>query len=409
MKSSAFGALIITGGGWPGAYDIVRALGREGVCCAVASSQEDEIAFSSRYVRRRLALPSFIPSNFDTMANLLINFAMDFDDPPVLFYVGDSELHFVSRFADQLRPYYRFLLPPDDVLRDVCDKGLFPGLAARYELPIPSTRRFATIDELQLSMASIELPCIVKPVFNRDWFGENKPVQRGFGSYKEALRKFETKEDLARFCVELPYRTTPLIVQRYIEGAESSVVSFNGYFDKNSDCLGHLTGREIRTNPPINGESACSETIVDDTLALRSIEYLQRMNFRGIVKIDYKWDATDQAFTIMEIEPHYQFWALLGSYAGVNLAYIAYRSQRGEPVQPSYSSAAGEQMLYLKHDLIAYLRGYRKTGQWPARAYLKTLFRKQHYRVLDPRDPLPFVSSCSGFVRKIVRRTFSHG
>src|SRR5438034_11674301 len=55
-------AVIISGGGWPGAYDIVRALGVAGVASIVASSQRDDIAFAARYVRERVVLPPLSPA-----------------------------------------------------------------------------------------------------------------------------------------------------------------------------------------------------------------------------------------------------------------------------------------------------------------------------------------------------------
>ncbi|MFI5251922.1 MAG: hypothetical protein ACHQQQ_05745 [Bacteroidota bacterium] len=395
-------ALVLSGGGWPGAYDIVRALGREGIRSVVASSQTDEIAFSSRYTLSTIKLPPFMVSHYNEILAFLTEFGSQCSDKPVLYYVGDSELDFVSHHEELLNKHFRFLLPSRDILENVIDKGLFVDLAKHYDLPIPRTRNFADIDDLKGALDTIALPCIVKPVHNIDWFMRSHLTPSKIGSYKEALRRFNSRDELRRFCSELPSRTSRLIVQSYIEGGEESVVCFNGYFDDESQCLGYLTGREIRTNPPINGESAYSETTDDAELSRLSIEYLQRLKFHGIVKIDYKWDAITKRFIMIEIEPHYQFWHLLGAYGGVNLPYIAYCHQRGERVENGVRCNKGERMLYFKHDFAAYIRFYRKMKGWTFVAYVKTLFRRQHYRVFDTKDPLPFIRSVVGFLFKTI-------
>ena len=393
-------AFVISGGGWPGAYDIVRALGRENISCVVASSQKNEIAFSSRYVKRKIILPPFQPSHFDEILEILIRSSLPCTGRPVLYYVGDIELEFVFHYKDRLLSAFRFLLPPDDVLTGVCNKGLFPQLAMRFGLPIPATIVFATIEDLAASVESIRFPCIVKPVLNRDWFGKNNLDRQKIGSYKKALKRFGSKDELAAFCSVMPYRSSQLVVQSYIDGNEESVVNFNGYFDEKSNCLGYFTGREIRTNPPINGESAYSELYDEDAIARLSIESLRRLRFRGIVKIDYKWDSVEKDFKMIEIEPHYQFWHLLGSYAGINLAWIAFCHQRGESHPPTGRIKTNERMLYLRQDIAAYINEYRKTERWPLVQYVASIFRKQHYRVFDPLDPYTFLKSTMGFLKR---------
>ncbi|HEV8539335.1 MAG TPA: hypothetical protein VGR15_10510, partial [Bacteroidota bacterium] len=283
-------ALILSGGGWPGAYDIVRALGRAGIDAIVASSQPDDIAFYSRYTCGRIHLPRFESTNHAEILSLLIEIASATREKPVLFYTGDSELEFMRRYREELSLYYRFLLPPRNILEELTDKSLFYDMARSYDLPVPFTRKFANAAELQEEIETVPFPCIVKPPLNRDWFWRTLEERRQFGCYKSALRRFDSRQDLLKFCTALPDRASGFLVQSYIESDDRGTVCFNGYFDDNSQCLGHVIGQDIRTNPPETGESAYSRTVHDEGLAKLSIEYLQRLQFRGIVKIDYKWD-----------------------------------------------------------------------------------------------------------------------
>src|SRR2546426_228868 len=101
-------AVILSGGGWPGAYDIVRALGRAGVKSIVVSSQPDDIAFHSRYVDGRINLPEFQPCHYEKIGDALEAIGTSEGGRPVLFYVGDAEVPFVHQF----RPHKKALASP---------------------------------------------------------------------------------------------------------------------------------------------------------------------------------------------------------------------------------------------------------------------------------------------------------
>jgi predicted ATP-grasp superfamily ATP-dependent carboligase len=403
-NSHAHTAVIVSGGGWPGAYDIVRSLGLAGVPTAVASSQRDDIAFYSRYVGARIPLPDFRPPNYERILESLLEFGSRQDEKPVLFFVGDSEVAFLHRYRRELGSRFRFLLPREELMTPLLNKALFYAFACKEGLPVPEAETFADASDLQRRIDRLRVPCIVKPAFNQDWFWETPEECDRFPSYKHALRRFDSKETLLEFCRALPPRASGFVVQSYIDGRDEAITSFHGYFDERSNCLGYFLGREVRTNPPRTGDSAYSQTFRHPELARLSIEYLQRIGLQGIVKIDYKMDGESKEFKIMEIEPHYQFWHLLGAYAGVNLPLLAYRHLRQEQVTLYRGYEDDLRMLYFVHDLSAFWRGYRKTKEWTLRTYLQSYARKKYYRVFDPLDPLPFVRSFVSFVR----RSFEH-
>jgi len=396
-------AAVMCGGGL-GAYDLVRTLGRAGIESAVFASHPADLAFRSRYTRRTLLLPTFREENFQEIFDRIRAFSQAGADRPVLFYLGDSELMFMSRFRDMLEPWYRFLVPPPTILAAVMSKVRFIGLAREARLPVPAAMAFSDVEELESKIAALEMPCIVKPAYNQDWFWESEELRSRFGEYKEALRRFESPRALLEFCAGLPRRPAGFIVQSYIDGPDERIASFHGYLDEQSRCLAYFLTREIRTNPPHAGDFAYCETFHDEALARLSVECLGRIGFRGIVKIDYKWDERAGAYKMLEIEPHYQTWDLLGAYAGVNLGLVAYRHQRGERVEAHRSYGDGIRLWHVSEDLRAYLRGYRKTKEWTFVKYVKSLQGRKHYRVYDPRDPLPFLYSSLRYVgRKMAR------
>lgn len=394
-------AAVMCGGGL-GAYDLVRTLGRAGIESAVFASHPGDVAFRSRYTRRTLLLPEFKEKNFQAIFDRISAFRPAGADRPVLFYLGDSELMFMSHFRDMLEPSYRFLLPPLAILEAVMSKVRFIDLARAARLPVPAARAFSDVAELRSVIDTLEMPCIVKPAYNQDWFWESAELRSRFGEYKEALRRFDSPRALLEFCAGLPRRPAGFIVQSYIDGSDELIASFHGYLDERARCLAYFLTREIRTNPPHAGDIAYCETFHDEGLARLSVECLGRIGFRGIVKIDYKWDERARAYKMLEIEPHYQTCDLLGAYAGVNLGLVAYRHQRGEPVEAHGGYGGRVRLWHVSEDVKAYVRGYRKTREWTLVEYLKSLAGEKHYRVYDSRDPLPFLYSSLRHVRRKV-------
>jgi predicted ATP-grasp superfamily ATP-dependent carboligase len=212
IESGTPAAVVMCGGGL-GAYDIVRTLGLAGIGAAVFASHPEDVALRSRYARGALLLPQFREWNFEEILDRISAFGAACRERPVLFYAGDSETMFVSRYREVLSRWYRFALPPRSILDSVTSKARFADLARQADLPVPPTKVFADAAELELAIGTLELPCIVKPAYNQDWFWETEALRARFGEYKDALRRFDGSGALREFCAGLPHRRAPFVVQ----------------------------------------------------------------------------------------------------------------------------------------------------------------------------------------------------
>lgn len=400
-------AVVITAGGSPVAYDIVRSLALQGLRTTVASSHLHDIAFYSRYCAEKVVLPSFERCNDELILHALEWLAMERasgdhseEKKPVLFYASDPELSFVWRHRYRLARHYQFLLPPDNLFEHLFDKVKFASFAKGQRLPVPATFVAKSLEELREVLLDIPMPCIVKPGYSEDWNWKTEEQCQKFGPYKKALRRFASHHEVWEFCEQLPQWSSGIVIQSYLEGRDETITSFHGYFNRASHCLGYFLGRKIRTYPPHTGGSTFIETIDDHNLAVRSIELLQQVGFRGVVKVDYKWDKKANDYKILEINPRYTLWELLGAHAGANLAWIAYQNQRGEHVEVQRQYTVGRRLLYWKQDLRAVIDGYRTSSEWTWLSYLRSIAGKSVYRIFNPHDPLPFFVSLLGFLRR---------
>src|SRR4051812_21238664 len=103
MSGPGVPAAVVMCGGGDGAYDMVRTLGRAGIESVVFASHAEDVALYSRYVQRTLLLPEFREWNFGEILQRVGAFGAACQSRPALFYVGDSEILFLSRYRDTLR------------------------------------------------------------------------------------------------------------------------------------------------------------------------------------------------------------------------------------------------------------------------------------------------------------------
>jgi D-aspartate ligase len=408
-------AVILSFEGYAEAYDIVRSLGMAGIPSIVASCGRHNIAYYSRYCSGHIVLPHRKDGDGDVVLEMLIRLADSLGGKSVLYYVSDPELTFVWKHRDELQKHFHFTLPDNDTLSHLFNKVLFHQLAGRYHLPVPYAVSVKNVEEIAALGPELRFPCIMKPGYSHDWEWETPAQRKKYGTYKQALRRFTSKEELLDFCVGLPKRESGFVIQSYLDGPDDTILSFHGYFDENSRCLGCFMGEKIRTYPPRTGGSVYVRTILNPELTQSSMDFLCRMKFRGIVKIDFKWDDVEQSYKILEINPRYNLWVLLGAEIGVNLAAAAYYHQCGAPRKFPCEYPDDARLLFLKQDFRAFWNGYRKTGEWSLVSYAKSLMAKKMYRIYDRNDVLPFFASLAGFavripiraMRKLLRRRHS--
>ena len=152
-------AVVLCGGGL-GAYDIVRALGQAGIRSTIFACHGDDVAFRSRYAQRALLLPEFRAANFEEiLSRISAHFAStSYAQRPVLFHAGDSETLFLSRYRDVLKKWLRFVLPAPDVVDSITSKARFVDLARIANLPVPPSRAFAHVAELEWAIGTLQFP-----------------------------------------------------------------------------------------------------------------------------------------------------------------------------------------------------------------------------------------------------------
>ncbi len=325
-----------------GDMNLVRPLGLAGVSCAVVAPPGDPTIYS-RFVRVVLPWESF-SKNLDALAEVLLRFGTAQQEPPILFFEEDSHLLFVSRYRERLGQAFRFILPEAALVEDLVDKTRFQPLAERLGLPIPASRRIRPSPGSAPVSIDLRFPVVIKPLRRRS------PWELIAGNSKAI--EVATEEGFRDLWPRLASNEMDLLVQEMIPGPESRIESYHVYVDQRGQIAGEFTGRKIRTYPLSCGHSTALETTDAADVASLGQALVRKLDLRGVAKFDFKRDP-DGALHLLEVNPRFNLWHVLGARAGVNLPAIVYADLTGLPRPPPAKARPGVRWCTLPTDLFA--------------------------------------------------------
>jgi D-aspartate ligase len=371
--TETIGALVI--GGNLNGLSIARSLGRHGVPVWVTTPANVKLAACSRYTLRTLPWPS---GEGEAQVAYLLDLAARHQlDHWVMFPTSDESAALVSKFHTALSRRFRVSTPTWDVLRWAYDKRLTYRLAAEQEVDYPSTIQAAT--EADLESVRCAFPAVLKPA-------THATISRFTGD--KAWPVANREELLARHRQARELISPDLIlIQEMIPGGGESQFSYAALCSDGQP-VASLTARRTRQYPIDFGySSSFVETLDVPEIVAPSRRLLAAIRYTGIVEVEYKFDARDRRFKLLDINPRLWTWSALGGRAGMDFPYLLWQMMAGRPV-PEVSAPAGVRWVRMSTDLPAaihlMLRGRLSLG-----AYLRSLRGPVESALMAADDPLP--------------------
>jgi len=304
-----------------GDIDLVRALGLARISSTVLAPPHAPVRYS-RHTRAVFPWHNAWERP-EELVDALVRFGQAQPEPPCLFYQEDRTLLLVSRFRDQLREAFRFVVPDAEHVEQMVDKARFQQLAQQLELPVPPARILDVQDGLPDDLG-LAFPIVLKPVVRQNdrW----EPV--GHGGKAVAVAN---ADHLRALWPQVAAANLQLIAQECIPGPETCIESYHAYVDERGHLVGEFLGRKIRTLPSAYGDSTALETTdAADVRELGRTLLLKRLKFRGVAKLDFK-RGPDGRLHLLEINPRFNLWHHLGAVAGVNIPALVYGDMVGWP------------------------------------------------------------------------------
>jgi predicted ATP-grasp superfamily ATP-dependent carboligase len=340
------------------ALAVIRAFGRTGVPVYAAGRDRTTIA-RSRWYRPVPGEQIYETAGREPLANYLQ--ALPFGRS-VLFPCSDRWALALASLPDSVARFHVPVVAPADVVRVLVDKQLFARAAAAHGGPAP---RVLAPDQLG-DIDPDEVPhFFIKPRNSQlfsDRFGVKALQLGGPAHASEALSR------LAADGIEV-------LLQELIPGPPTAHVFLDGYVDRTGTMRACLARRRLRMYPRPFGNSTLSVTIPCEEVA-EAVESLRRllsgMGYVGLFDAEFKLDARDGRFKILEVNAR-PWWQLeLAGASGLDVCTMAYRDALGEAVATRSTYHIGKTWVHPVPDLSAWWTGLKqgdRTGGFPVRSW----------------------------------------
>lgn len=364
------------------------------------TSRNDKRLFYSKYCRKgyQLASPEKQGDLFFKQLQELVN---ELGSGRPLFCSNDGHLDILLRHWDEMRQMFHLVTVEKDILEKILNKDLFIPFAEEYRLPVPKTY---SMEQLKQGLTP-SFPVIIKPKVRLNWFDSQTVSSQGGRSYKGLLVNDE--QELEKFKTSLAKENIEYVAQQFVAGPESNIVSFHSFYTEDSRPLGYFVGRKIRTYPTEYGQSCALKLIRDDYVVRESLKILERIKFKGPIKIDFKINQNTGKYYLLELNPtRYNIWHYLGARGGVNLPALAYRymTQPSATISLNNKWQSNIRWFNVVNDFQAF-RHLHKNGRLSWWEWLRTYRGRRIYQTqaFDDLKPVFYgiYRSLAGLLRRV--------
>lgn len=267
-------------------------------------------------------------------------------DRGVLIPCSDELAIQAAELPPPLAIRFRTYQPDAAALRLLVDKGAFLETLRAYDIPHPHTHVVEGLDDLNdLSDAALET-AFIKP---RD----SQRFQREYGVKGFRPR---AREDFRTLLQRLLEEGHGLMIQQYVPGPASNHYFIDGFATEGGEIVTLFARRRLRMYPVDFGNSTfmVSVALQDVQPAVESLARLLRaLSYRGIFSAEFKRDAHDGAFRIIEINARPWWYVEFAARAGVDVVRLAYRAALGLPLDPPSDYQVGRTFTYPYYDYFA--------------------------------------------------------
>src|SRR6266536_83469 len=371
---------VIVLSGHTAALGVIRALGRMGVPVVNVYYENRDIGHVSKYVKERLYAPH--PERDEEQCiNLLIDYSKRIGRA-LLLPADDAMLSAVSKNKQLLENHYLVACPDRDITERIIDKKQTYALAERIGIAAPRTLIPKSEKDLESLAGQIGYPCLVKP----------RQSHRYYEVFKRKLVKVQDIDEMLSAYRQASDAGIEVMLQEYIPGDDTHGVNYNSYFWHGRPLV-EFTAAKVRLSP--TGFGVPSVVISQEIKVVLGPgrKLLHALGFQGFSCVEFKKDARDGTYKLMEVNGRHNRSSHLAVCCGINFPWLEYQHLiRGEiPVARDYR----KNMYWIdEFSDLAWFARFSKAGRFPWIHYARPYVRTHAFAVFDMKDPMPFFKRC---------------
>lgn len=375
--------------GFANGLGVIRDLGRHGVPVLGLDDNAGALGFSARHAAGLVCPPP--REDEEAFLVFLEDLGSRLPQKAVLFPTHDEYIWPLSRHAERLERH--FLLPFSRwaVMQRLHDKRAQLEAAWRAGVDTPRTVFIEGPDDVQRALADVPYPAVLKPV-------DSLAFKERFHRH---LLDVSGPADMDRIWPEVEDLGT-LMLQERVPGGDDELFTVGSYLDADSRALAVFTGHKIRQHPAGAGSCRLGVSKWDAGLADAGLRLLVELRYHGVSQVEFKRDARDGRYCLMEVNARHWMWHSLAAACGVNLSLVAYRDAVGKPFLAPRQTDGAKWIVVAKDTPLAMREMWRR--ELSPLDWARSLKGTRVDGVLSLDDPVPGVRNLARVARQIVMR-----
>ncbi len=385
------------------ALAVTRSLGRRGIRVISLGEESESITFESRYAAERVVYPDPVTdeAGFLRVMTALGQRQQAAGRRVVTFPTSDRLVKLFSTHRAHLSQFFHLGLPDRSAVEASLDKLAQYRVAEQIGVPYPRT--YSNGDHARL-VADLASRKAIPPLFLK----ARVPLN-GHALSRFRRMKLQTPEEAAARVAEAEQLNVPFVVQEIIPGGDDQLYTLGSTMNAQGELVAAFTGRKLRQMPPGFGICRVGENRPVSKVAELGQRLLAALGFHGISQVEFKYDARDDRYKLMEVNPRSWSWIGLPIELGADLPWAMFCETLGYPV-PAQIGLPEQHWLWisLTHDLERSLQHRdAKPLAHLAAGYERVV--EAHYAADDPAPGYAHfgrtVREWGGrFLRKLVKR-----
>jgi predicted ATP-grasp superfamily ATP-dependent carboligase len=317
------------------------------------------------------------------------------EEPAVLFATSDVHSVFLAEQAAQLARHYRFLTPKQETMERIVNKRAQYGIAKEAGIPIPESHFPETHEEMPALASHIRYPCILKPY-------KSHLARKKISKKVTVVR---SAEELLEQYGKLASRDLPHMIQEIIPGGDNDLYGYLAFWSSEGREHCWLTKRKLRQYPPLYGDGSLQITTDAVKVAELSRSLLRAFEYRGYVGVEFKYDARDGKYKLMEVNPRTVSGNQLAIQAGIDFPWIGYQFLINDRRPIVGDFRRGVKYVNEEWDFKSFL-ALRRSKQLTLAEWIRSLRDAEARAIWSWRDPLPMLVVLWRFARAFFSSLF---
>jgi predicted ATP-grasp superfamily ATP-dependent carboligase len=276
----------------------------------------------------------------ESLADILLKLSDRFEGKGVLFPSIDHDLEALIAAREQLSERYHVPAASHIGLK-IFDRNWQYDVAERIGCPLP--RHVTFVGGELPDITGFRFPLIVKPASRALAAGANVFRLQTLG---DPLAVDRCLKEIAR-----DHRGRGFQIAEEIPGESDQLYTVASYSNAEGRVLRTYSGRKITLHPYCHGYTSVAETLQVPAEVVRSAQsLLTESGFHGISQVEFKFDARDGRYKLLEINGRAWLWVKLAAASGVNLPLIQYYDLTGDPRLGQAVEAAQDDAYFFVYD-----------------------------------------------------------